>query len=402
MIAAAADRLRGQAGLRAFSPLTDATLEPLPPAGAVPLAWPSLKNAAKAVVDEAFRSLMVALSDLPSAAEMQVVKEEVLQAGELFAARGWLADPTSYHRTPPELTSPRVTTATSWGTDYQHLRFVSGYEPHAEEPGRDRWLGYQPPRTAHAWVLRHRDGPRPWLVCIHGYRMGFPLADFHAFGAQWLHRQLGLNLIFPVLPLHGQRKVGRRSGDGFFSAQFMDTVHAEAQAVWDLRRILSWLRGQGVEDIGVYGVSLGGYTSALLSGFEGDLKCVLAGMPTVCFASLLQRHAPGRLLRMAERIGFDWESVLRVLRVVSPLAVKPRVPRERRFLYGGAADRLVPHEHVLQLWSHWEKPSLRWFEGSHLSFSWDGAINELVHRTLAASGMLAVRPLAGGLNRRAA
>jgi hypothetical protein len=400
ILVAAADRLRVQTGLGGRPAVEDITLAHHP--SSTPRLGPSLSSAAKAAVDEAFRSLMIAWSELPTVAQLHEVKGEVLEAGDLFGARGWLADPASYHRSPPELSSPRVTNASSWGTDYQHLQFVSGYEPNQGEPGRDRWLGYRPPRTAHAWMLRHRDQARPWLVCVHGYRMGFPLADFHAFAAQWLHRDLGLNVIFPVLPLHGQRKVGRRSGDGFFSARFMDTVHAEAQAIWDLRRILSWIRGQGVDDLGIYGVSLGGYTSALLSGLDGDLKCLLAGMPTVCFASLLQRHAPGRLLRMADRIGLGWESVLKVLRVVSPLALASRVPHERRFLYAGASDRLVPHQHVLDLWHHWERPSLRWFEGSHLSFAWERAINELVHRTLATSGLLAPRPAGVGVGRRAA
>ena len=49
------------------------------------------------------------------------------------------------------------------GLDYEHLHFDSGYEPHPDEPGRERWLAYAANRTAHAWVVRHAGGERPWL-----------------------------------------------------------------------------------------------------------------------------------------------------------------------------------------------------------------------------------------------
>ena len=38
------------------------------------------------------------------------------------------------------------------GRKVECLTFESLYEPHAEEPGRERWLGYEKNRTVHAWV----------------------------------------------------------------------------------------------------------------------------------------------------------------------------------------------------------------------------------------------------------
>ena len=43
---------------------------------------------------------------------------------------------------------------------FEHLTFPSGYEPHAGEPGRERWLSYEANRTAHAWVVRSRQPGR--------------------------------------------------------------------------------------------------------------------------------------------------------------------------------------------------------------------------------------------------
>ena len=41
-----------------------------------------------------------------------------------------------------------------------------------------------------------------------------------------------------------------RSGDGFLSGHALDTVHAEAQAMWDIRRLVSWIRAQGAPAVG--------------------------------------------------------------------------------------------------------------------------------------------------------
>ncbi len=382
-----------QPGIRTARYLVESLWHRPPVAAGWPAAPPpSLGLLAKVAADEAFRTLMVAMSHLPGRRELITIRDEIASAAAMFTERGWHRDPAGYHESPPGLPSVLSNKERSWGIEYDHIRFVSGYEPHPDEPGRDRWMQYRPTRTAHAWVLRHRGRSRPWLVCVHGYRMGFPVADFTAFRAEWLHRELGLNLVVPVLPLHGERKVGKRSGDGFFTAAVMDTIHAEAQAIWDLRRILDWIRGQdGGDRVGVYGVSLGGYTAALLAGFEADLSCVIAGMPAICLTSLLEMHAPKRLLKIAASAGLDWEGVRRAARVVSPLAIRPMVPRDRRYLFAGVADRLIPREQIQRLWEHWEKPTLRWFEGSHLSFTWEtDKINALLERSLRDAGLLRI------------
>ncbi len=351
--------------------------------------------AVKVGIDEGFRTLMQALAHAPTRADLERIREEVSTNLALYESKGWLERPTDFHTAPPPLeeADARWKTVSFLGSDYNHLRFESGYEPHEGEAGRDRWLGYENNRTSHAWVLRHRGRPRPWLVCIHGFRMGWPMADLTAFRAAWLHGALGLNVVIPVLPLHGQRKAGHRSGDGFLSAEVLDTVHAEAQAMWDLRRLLAWIRGQGSDDIGVYGVSLGGYNTALLAGLDGDLSCAIAGMPAVCLPSLLEMHAPGQMLRSVERASLDWEDGRRVMSVVSPMHMPPLVPKERRYMFSGTGDRLVPIDHVRRLWRHWDSPKTHWYEGSHLSFTWQTEIGDFVHRALHEAGLLWAPPL---------
>jgi dienelactone hydrolase len=271
--------------------------------------------------------------------------------------------------------------------DYEHLRFASGFEPRAEEPRRDLWLRGEKNRTAHAWALRHADPARPWLVCIHGYQMGDALIDFAAFEAERLHRAYGMNLLFPVLPLHGPRKEGRRSGDGYLAGEPLDTVHAVAQAMWDLRRLLSWIRGQGATKVGVHGLSLGGFHTALLACLDEDLACAIPGIPLADVTRVVWRHGPALRIRHFERNGVVHEEVSEVLRVVSPLALEPRVPHDRRYLYAAVADRLVPADQVYDLWRHWGEPEIVWYQGGHVTFRFHPEVRRMVDRALVDSGL---------------
>ena len=236
----------------------------------VPAPRVNLALASKVALDEIFFASELFSATIVSLSDRRRVAREIDKALVLYEKRGWLETPERYHRAPRPLERVRSEPVRSlWGA-YTHLKFDSGYQPHVGEPGRRRWLGYGPNRTAHAWLLEHEGEPRPWLVCVPGYRMGRPAVDFAGFRARWLHRELSLNVAIPVLPLHGPRRVGRRGGDGFLTGDFLDTVHAQAQAVHDVRRLVGWLRQRrGAPALGVYGVSLGASSPGLLAGLLG-------------------------------------------------------------------------------------------------------------------------------------
>lgn len=310
---------------------------------------------------------------------------ETEDAVEFFDSQGWLERPCAYHEPPRPIRRVKTIRAQCIGLDFSHVSFESSYEPHSGEPGRSRWLGYKPNRTAHAWVVRHRGRPRPWLICIPGYGMGQPYFDMSAFSVPWLYSRLGLNVLIPVLPFHGPRRTQWNSGEGFFGGDCLDTIHAETQAVFELRQIIAWLREQDAPRIGLYGLSLGGYTAALVSAFERDLACVIAGIPPSDFISLARLHTPARILSTAEQLGMDWKKVERLFRTVSPLSVQPLVPKSLRFIFAGSGDRIVPCSQVEALCKHWKQPHTLWYRGGHLSFYWEREVSDWLRSILRAS-----------------
>ena len=348
------------------------------PAPGVPQVGDGLLISAEAVVDEVVLGSWTVLLPIALADSASRIAREVQEAREQFAARGLREDPARYLKPPPAIEAARVKQATTRGIGYEHLSFESGYEPEPGEPGRERWLERGANRTAHAWLLRHREGPRPTLICIHGYQMGSPGIDMMAFQAERLHRELGLDVVLPVLPLHGPRKFGRVSGDGFLAGDVLDTLHAEAQAVWDLRRLLGWLRAQGAPRIGVHGLSLGGYNAALLAGFEPDLACVIAVIPAVDLMGLMLRHGPPLQVQQVETQGLHLSDLSEFFDPVAPLRYACRIAPEGRALYAAIADRIVPAEQAVALWRHWERPAMEWYPGAHCTFMLHAGVGRFV------------------------
>jgi pimeloyl-ACP methyl ester carboxylesterase len=344
-------------------------------------------------MDELLLAVMKSPKRYPRRADFERVGREVLEAADLFERRGWVSDPTSYHRDPPAVSSHSIEfcrpldLAWTRGIPYEHLSFESGYEPHGGEPGRDRWLAAEPNRTAHAWVLRHPGPPRPWLVCLHGFGTGSAMMDLPAFRAQRLHRELGLNLVFPVMPCHGPRKTGPTGADSILSFDALNSIHGVAQGIWDVRRVVSWVRSEGAPAVGVYGMSFGGYMTALLAGLEDDLGCVIAGIPVSDLPRLFIRHAPAHIRRRAEEHGVWGDEADRVVGVISPLVFEPRVPHGRRFVFAGLADRLATPGQAQRLWLHWDRPTIHWYPGNHVGFFWTRKLGDFVDAALVTSGL---------------
>jgi hypothetical protein len=368
-----------RAWIRRISPPRDGERPPTPP---------SLRLAAQVALDETVLTVARLTHRMPGDDELARVDDEASAAVEMYRERGWLDDPASYHDVPPPLTDVALRKARSGRIRYTVMSFDSRYAPHEGEPGRERWLADRENQTVYVWMLRHPE-PRPWIVCVHGAAMGQASADLRVFRAAWLHTGLGLNVALPIQPRHGPRRAGLPIGVGFPNHDLMDTVHAVTQSVWDIRRLIGWIRAtQGTNNIAVQGLSLGGYTAALLAGIEPNLSCVILGVPVVDFATLMESHA-GPRLRGNARLERLTELAPQVHRVISPFAIEPQIPHDRRFIYAGLADQIIhPIHQIREIARHWEEPDTHWFSGSHVGFFVSRPVHEFLEHALGSSNVL--------------
>ena len=352
----------------------------------LPVARPTIALAAEAFLDEIVLTGFRLLQSAPDATRLAWINREVTAALEFYGQQGWLDKPEGFFAAPPPLTDVTVRTVDNMGRTYQRLFFDSGYEPHAGEPGRERWLSYTSNDREYGLMLRHRE-PRPWLVCVHGAQMGRAALDPMLFRAWHLHSDLGLNVVLPVLPMHGPRSRNLPKGAGFPSEDVLNNVHGTAQAVWDIRRLLSWIRAQQPEAmIGLNGISLGGYLTSLVASLDDGLTCAILGVPAVDLVELVDRHASlsglhalSQTMRLAKPIG----------RMISPFALTPRVPMQGRFIYAGIADRLVhPRDQVTRLWQHWGSPEIHWYSGGHTGFFRSRPVQRFIDDALMQSGLV--------------
>lgn len=353
------------------------------PYDGAPLPDRSAKNCAKVALDEVVLGYFLLSSKLPRNDGAERIVDEMARAVELIERKGWHKDGTKYHVAPPPFSQPLRSSARCLGFDYTRLSIASEFEAYGALPGSSRYMSYQKTANAHAWMLEHPGAPRPWILAIHGYRMGFPLLDMGLYSPRWFYERLGYNLLIPVLPLHGPRRIGWQSGDGYFDGEILDLLHAQTQALWDLRRWLGWLREEKqAPATAAMGISLGGFNTALLSNYDSKLACAIAGVPLADPAKILWRHVPSLYRDWLDARGAGEAEVRRVLAPIAPLSMKRKV--KNAVIFGASGDRIVPPDQIRCLQDHWSDAETIWCPGGHLTFWGDKNVRQLVDGTLRA------------------
>ncbi|MEN8160172.1 MAG: hypothetical protein ABFS41_08890, partial [Myxococcota bacterium] len=327
----------------------------------------SLRTNVAVAVDESMKWLWHVSSLVGKRPDPAAWVDDVRAAAERNREDGVLGEPGRAHAAPPALEKCELRRRELAGLPAADLlSFESEFEPRDPEI-RDAYLANTANRTAHAWVWRHPGERRPVLIAIHGYGMGRPGFDARAFDVPWLFGELGLDVVMATLPLHGARASGRRSGAGFMDGHPLATNAALDQAIWDLRRIASWLRAEGAPALGAYGMSLGGYTTALFAAVERGLACAVPSVPAVSLIRVMEASRSPEETRAREAAGLDDALLSAAWASHEPLRHQPLVAPEGRLILAGVSDRICTPDQAEALWTHWEKPSIHWFEGSHLA-----------------------------------
>ncbi|BBX90106.1 peptidase [Mycolicibacterium boenickei] len=250
----------------------------------------------------------------------------------------------------------------------ENIRFDSSFT--AVNPGmRDLCGGFARNNVVRAQHWRHDDGPHPTLCVIHGF-MGSPyLANGLFLSLPWFYRS-GYDVLLYTLPFHGRRaeRFSPFSGYGFFSHGFAGFSEAMAQAVHDFRSVIDYLESTGVDRIALTGISLGGFTSALLASVDNRIQAVVPNVPVVTPDRTVDEWFPANKLVALQRLVARTDPALTeaAARYASPLNYRPLVPKERRLIITGLGDRLAPPQQAEMLWEHWDRCAFHWFPGNHL------------------------------------
>ncbi len=208
-----------------------------------------------------------------------------------------------------------------------NIRFNSSFE--AVNPAlRERCRGYVRNNVVRAQHWVHDDGPHPTLCVIHGF-MGSPyLFNGLFFSLPWFYRS-GYDVLLYTLPFHGQRaeRGSPFSGYGYFAHGFSGFAEAMAQAVHDFRSVIDYLEFTGVDRVALTGMSLGGYTSALIASVDDRIQAVIPNVPVVTPDRTVDEWFPANyVVRLRSRIaGTDDELTRAATMYPSPLNYPPLV-----------------------------------------------------------------------------
>lgn len=350
--------------------------------------------------------------------EQRMRSLEAMEA--VYGNLSWLDEGSGFFA-PPSDTTPQVNRLRTLrdGGDLLELRWSSPFEPlwstelatariaaagtassadipaalrrSEQERGgfRERYLGHSDNRQVVARHYRHRDGRRPTILLLHGYLGGYLPLEARVLQAARYYRG-GMNVALTALPFHGPRKGpgSPLSPPRFPGSDPRFTVEGFRQAVLDLRTLIHLLGEDATDDIGIAGMSLGGYTAALLTTIEPRLSFSLLRVPLGCLAMFADDT--GRLVGTDEQRAAQRACLHRIYAPINPISRPPQIPGDRVFVTTGVADAVTGPDQSRPLVEHFSADE-RLFPGGHL---WQRAHDE------AQAGFLAMLTREGLWQRR--
>ena len=313
------------------------------------------------------------LPKIAAAAVRPVDARAEREALEFYADLGAAHNPQSSFPAPtkpPQVASMPANPVAEWMARgrVHNIKFKSSFE--AINPVvREHRLGYARNNVVRAQHWVHDDGPHPTLCVVHGFMGSAYMANGMFFALPGFYRSR-YDVLLYTLPFHGRRaeRFSPFSGYGYFADGFAGFAEAMAQAVHDFRSVLDYLEDTGVDRVALTGISLGGYTSALVASVDERVQAVIPNVPVVDVEGLIDDWFPAnQIFAFASRVaGIDRELSAAAGMYHSPLNYPPLVPKDRRLIITGLGDRLAPPQQAEKLWEHWNRCALHWFPGNHV------------------------------------
>jgi dienelactone hydrolase len=214
-------------------------------------------------------------------------------------------------------------------------------------------------------------GKHPACVVLHILGGDFPLS--RTFATALAHR--GVAALFVIMPYYGPRRP-TEANVRMISADPNQTVAGMTQAVKDIRYAAAWLAEQPEVDrdqLGIFGISLGGITAALAGAAEPRFHkiCpVLAGggIDAVIWDSKEPHAVEARRRWLAA--GGTRDSLIEMLKTVDPACYGDCVHGRTIMMLNAGHDEVIPKKCTEALWQAFGRPEIHWYDAGHYSAMW--------------------------------
>ena len=134
----------------------------------------------------------------------------------------------------------------------------------------------------------------------------------------------GADVVLLVPPYHLERTPrGFASGDAVFATSLPDHLNVFAQELSDLRRLVAWLRAQGVPVLGAFGGSVGAMLLLRMATWDGSLDFLTVFIPMIHLAGVLDGPAAEPVRRRLFKDGQSVEEVKRLYASLDPTGDPP-------------------------------------------------------------------------------
>ncbi len=215
-------------------------------------------------------------------------------------------------------------------------------------------------QTALLRTLNFRIKGKPMAILVNGFSSGHHLMERIAWPIREFNRQ-GIGVSLFALPFHGPR--GHAFPPEWPQQDTAFTIEGFRQAIWDLQTAIRAMREAGASHVGVVGMSLGGYTAALLATVTSNVDFVLSYIPIASIPDIMHDNdlvpGSGDIQRTL------YQGYREQLVPITPVCRMPKVESKRVAIISGEFDRLATVNHGKRLADHFGTELIT-FPGGHL------------------------------------
>jgi dienelactone hydrolase len=217
-------------------------------------------------------------------------------------------------------------------------------------------------------------GRRPAVVVLHILGGDFDLSRL--FARYLAHN--GVDALFVKMPYYGPRRQAE-SSKRMVSADVRETVAGMRQAVLDIRQAVAWLGSRPEvdrEQLGIFGISLGGITAALAGTVEPRLHkiCPMLAGGDIGQVAWTSRELQPLRTRWTST-GGSREEFFAILKTVDPVTYAANLRGRKVLMLNASHDQVIPKACTESLWQAFGRPEIVWYDANHYSamrFIFDG------------------------------